>query len=283
MKTKPTPDARKRGSARRGALLIALALLVPMTSLTLAAEDETQFNYADDETIGIDEKLGEVIPLDLSFTDESGRQVTLGELIEKPTILTLVYTRCPGICSPLLEELTKTLDSERFDLSPGEDFQLVTVSFDVTDDVPTIRNAKNKVLGWLENKEIPEDSWHFLVGGPEQISSLTDAVGFRYRRENSEFVHAATVVFLSPEGKIVRYLPGLSLLPADVKMAVFDAAEGTPHSMMQRIQRLCYAYDPEGRSYALQVNRIILGITLPLVAIFLGYLLLKKKQPVTGS
>jgi protein SCO1 len=259
-------------------------VLAPLLLLSLAsfaqAEEEQSFDYANDETVGVEEKLGETIPLDLEFVDESGKTVTLGGLIDKPTILTLVYLRCPSICSPLMNEVAATVD--KLDLQAGKDFQMLTVSFDVTDDPDLTRTAKRNLLERMED-EIPAESWRFLTGEAESISQLTDAVGFRYRRENDDFVHAASVIFLSPEGKIVRYLPGQRILPADMKMAIFDAAAGQPRTMMQKLQRLCYAYDSEGRSYALQVNRIILMITLPGILIFLGYLLFKKKSPATHS
>ena len=270
-------ERRRTRSAGLGALLMVLSL----SSAALAEEDE--FSYADDATVGVEEKLGETIPLDLRFTNEAGQEVTLDEMIDKPTILTLVYLRCPSICSPLMNEVAAVVDDESFDLVAGEDFQLLTVSFDITDNPDLTSTAKKNLLARMENREVSADSWQFLTGSAESISALTDAVGFRYRRENDDFVHAASVIFLSPEGKIVRYLPGLSILPADMKMAVFDAAEGTPRTMMHKLQRLCYSYDPEGRGYALQVNRIILGITLPGVLLFLGYLLLKKKKPTTQS
>ncbi|MHC5012229.1 MAG: hypothetical protein ACYTG6_15015, partial [Planctomycetota bacterium] len=113
----------------------------------------------------------------------------------------------------------------------------------------------------------------------ENIARLTDAVGFRFRMEKEDFVHAATVIFLSKEGKIVRYLSGLTLLPMDVKMAVLDAAEGKPRTLIQRIQKLCYAYDPEGKTYVFQVNRIVLVVTLLFTGIFLAWLLLRRRKP----
>lgn len=120
----------------------------------------------------------------------------------------------------------------------------------------------------------PED-WRFLTGDADNIRRLTDAVGFRYIRDKNgiDFVHAARMIFLSPEGKIVRYLNGTRCNPADLKMAVLDASAGRARSFMQRIERLCYSYDPQGRAYVLKINRIILGLTLLFVFIFGAFLL----------
>jgi protein SCO1/2 len=228
--------------------------------------------YANDKTVGVEEKLGEIIPLDLNFKDEAGNPVTLGEFITKPTILTLVYFRCPSICSPLMHEVADTVD--KLDLVAGVDFNLVTVSFDAREGPELARIARANLLDGMK-KKIDPMSWRFLTGDALNIAPLTDSVGFRFKRDKEDFMHPATVIFLSPEGKIVRYLGGMKLLPADMKMAVIDAAEGTPRNIMQKIQRLCFSYDPEGKTYVLKVNRIVLFATLFFLGVFLVFLLVK--------
>jgi len=255
--------------------IIGVALLA-LGGSALHAQDESP-EYANDATVGIDEVLGEHIPLDLTFFDERGEQVVLRDLIDKPTILTLVYLRCPSICSPLLHEVAAAVDES--DLDPGDDYQLLTVSFDITDDADLTTVAKKNLLDTIE-RDVPEGSWRFLTGEADSIARLTDAVGFRFRREEQDFAHAGTVIFLSPDGKIVRYLAGERILPANFKMAVLDAAEGRPRSIVQRLQKLCYAYDSKGQTYVLKVNRIILLVTLPLIAVFLCYLLFSKRVAV---
>ena len=109
-------------------------------------------------------------------------------------------------------------------------------------------------------------------------------MGFRFKREMGEFVHAGTVIFLSPEGQIVRYLPGLQILASNMELAILDAAAGNPRSFMQQLQRLCYSYDPGAQTYIFQVNRIILGVTLFGLGCFLIYLLAfrRKSKPATA-
>jgi protein SCO1/2 len=247
-------------------MILALALLTPATR----GQDEQKREYANDETVGIEEKLGEFVPLDLTFNDEEGKPVTLRSLVDRPTVLTLVYFRCPSICSPLMHEVAAKVDE--LELEPGIDYNLVTVSFDANETFELAKVAKNNLLGGME-KKIPPESWRFLTGKAENITKITDSVGFRYRKELQDFVHAGTVIFLSKEGKIVRYLPGLEILPANMKMAILDAAQGTPRSFMQKLERLCYSYDPEGKTYVFKVNRIVLAVSLLGVGGFLVFLL----------
>ncbi|MBN1443438.1 MAG: SCO family protein [Planctomycetes bacterium] len=260
--------APSRSSARRriaGLLLAALAL-----SPTLPAQE-----YARDTTVGIEPKLGETAPLDLIFNDEQGRPVALRSLVTRPTILCLVYFRCPSICKPLLQEVARTVGE--IDLEPGIDYNLITVSFD-TEDKPDAALANKELLLASIGKKIPPESWRFLTGEAESIARLTDGVGYRFRLERGFFNHPSEIIFLSPTGKIVRYLPGLKILPSHMRLAILDAAEGRPRSFLQRLESLCYGYDTEAKTYVLKVNRIILGITLFGLGLFLLYLLLSGKR-----
>jgi protein SCO1/2 len=221
------------------------------------------------------EKLGETVPLDLTFIDTEGKPVVLGDLIDRPTVLTLVYYRCPSICSPLLREVAKTVDMG--DLEVGVDYQLLTISFDKREgpDLSTI--ARNTIYQLIE-KEIPSDGWRFMTGDEANINGITEAVGFYYERDKEDFNHPTVVIFLSEEGKIVRYLNGLSILPVDLKMAILDASEGRVSSVMQKIQRLCYSYDPEERTYILQINRLILYGTIFFVVLFAIYVVSRGRK-----
>ena len=226
--------------------------------------------------IGIEERLGEVIALDtLSFVDEDGRPISLRSLFDRPVILTLVYYRCPGICTPLLQELAKVADL--CDLVPGEDYRIVTISFDADESPELAKNKQTNMLATMGRKKMPREGWRFLTGDAGNIRALTEAAGFRYIRDENkiDFVHAATLIFLSSEGKIVRYLNGTRFNPADLKLAVLDASEGRARSFMQRIQQLCYTYDSKGRTYVLQINRLILGVTIVFALTFGAFLILK--------
>jgi protein SCO1/2 len=205
---------------------IYLVCVALMSAVTAGAEQETP-------RIGIEEHLGKRIPLEtLSFTGERGEPVRLAELFDRPVALTLVYYRCPSICTPLLQEMAKVADLA--DMAPGEDYRIVTISFDPRDSSELARTKKANMLATLDRKQVPADGWRFLTGEAEQIRQITEAVGFHYARDKNEvdFVHAATVIFLSPDGEIVRYLNGTRFNPADLEMAVVDASEGRARSFM---------------------------------------------------
>jgi len=233
--------------------------------------------WAQDDKIevGIIEKLGDFIPTDVFFYDETGDSVALKDLIDKPTILSFVYFRCPTICPRMLAELSLLL--EKIDLTPGTDFNLITISFDPTD---TPANAADKKMNFMKSiqRPIPETAWRFLTGDINNIARITEAVGYRFKKDRQDFIHPSGIIALAPDGKIIRYIMGLSYLPFDVKMALIEAAEGRVGPTINKVLLYCFSYDPQGRTYAMNVTKITGTIILFLVAVFAIFLFIKSKS-----
>jgi len=239
----------------------------------------TQGILADEQKpeVGIEEKLGAVLPTDLKFFDEYGQIVQLKNLITKPTVITLVYYRCPGICSPLLNGLSRTI--EKLDLEAGKDFNVVTISFDPTEDYQTAGEKKKNYLDNM-NKKIQAESWRFLTGDKENIAKITDALGFRYQPQGADFMHPASIMVVSAEGKIARYLYGVEFLPLDLKLALTEASEGRSGPTINKFLKLCYSYDPEGRKYVLNITRIAgTGVFIVVMIFFVVLMVRKKNKP----
>ena len=234
--------------------------------------------------IGIDEKLGNNIPLDVSFNDENGNLVTLRELITGPTVLALVYYNCPGICNPLMFELANVMNKS--DLEPGYDYNVIAISineFDSTSDA--VEKKKEMFAGF--DKEISSGSWRFLTGSIESIKAVTRSAGFYFKREGTELRHAGTLIFVDKNGKICRYLfpgytenHGYGILPFDFKMAVIETSESKVTPTVARFLRFCFSYDPEGNRYALNITRISGAAILLFVGIFLLVMKLKPKKNI---
>jgi protein SCO1/2 len=235
-------------------------------------------SYAEDlpkKEIGFDEKLGESIPLNLSFLDETGKPTALNELFTKPTILTLVYFRCPGICSPLLSGVSKAVDET--DMEAGKDFNIITISFDPKETYTTAAEKKNNYLEAMQ-KKIPADAWHFMTGDSVTIAKITDAVGFRYMPQGQDYMHAAAIMVLSKDGKIARYLYGIDYNPVDLKMAVIEASEGRTGPTIATLMKVCYSYDPDNKKYVLNITRIAGGGIMLMIGLFVMVFIIKKKK-----
>lgn len=229
------------------------------------------------QEIGIDEsKLGGFLPLDAVVKDEAGRTFPLGDFVHRPTVIVFVYYRCPGICSPLLSDVADLLNAT--DLDPGNDFTVLTISFDPTD-TPEVARQKRQNYQGLLTRNVREDAWRFLTADEDSIRRLTDAAGFRYMKDGKDFRHARALFFISKDGLLVRQLAGKSFLPFDLKMAVTEAEKGEVGSPLRRVLLLCFSYDPEGRKYVANVTRIAGVITVLFVATVFFILIRRRKRP----
>ncbi len=229
--------------------------------------------------VGIDEKLGQTIPDNITLIDESGNSVQLKDIIDnsKPVILSLVYFRCPGICSPLLSGVAEVIG--KMDLVAGHDYKIVTVSFDPTENYVMAAEKKKNYFKIIRNKIIPSDAWVFYTADSTNIARLTDAVGFRYIKQGEDFIHSGVLTMLSPKGKVVRYLYGTDFNPFDMKMALIEASEGRVGSTIAKVVTLCFSYDPEGRKYALNITRIAGGgVILSIIGFVIFLRVMRKKD-----
>ncbi len=262
-------------------------LIVFLTTSGLAKGQRPVLDPNDPE-IGVIEHLGEFIPLNIQLVNEKADTVTLGDILDKPTIINFVYYRCPGICSPMMSALGETIDV--LDLEIGKDYQAFTVSFDPTEDTKLALNKKNNYLDLMQNKELAEKGWKFFTGDGPNLARFTDLTGFKYKRVGKDFNHTATLIVLSPEGKITRYIkPGMSQFderfyfqPFDVKMSILDASEGKVRSTINKVLVFCYSYNPEGQQWVFNITKVS-GIVIGFFAIMLFLILilrsgLKKKK-----
>ncbi|MCH5372960.1 MAG: cytochrome c oxidase subunit II [Planctomycetes bacterium] len=222
--------------------------------------------------VGIDEKLGSSVPLDLRFQDEQGRDVTLGDLFGtgRPVILSLNYSDCPMLCTLQLNGLVDALID--VPLTPGQDFEVLSVSIDPAETPQRARLTKQTYVKAYGRTETAA-GWHFWVGKQASIDRLADAVGFRYRfvPERNEFSHAAALMICTPAGELSRYLYGVQFDPQTLKLSLIEASEGKIGSAMDQIILYCFHYDAEAGRYGPVAQRIMrLGAGLTLCIILIG-------------
>lgn len=227
--------------------------------------------------VGIEEQLGSTIPLDAVFFNEFGDTITIGSLIDKPTVFSFVYFDCPGLCSPLQDGVADVV--EHMDMELGKDYQVITISFN-TKDTPEKAQIKKQNFVQKIGKE-KEKYWIYLTGDQANIDKVTNAFGFRYKVQGLDFAHASAIMVVSPQGKITRYLYGLSFLPFDLKMAVIEAQKGISRPTINKILEVCFAYDPVGRTYTLQITRIVGGLIIFIALLIFITLMLKGRRKDT--
>ncbi len=212
--------------------------------------------------VGIEERLGERVPADIPVRDELGRPVRLGDLFDRPVLLAPVYYRCSNVCNVLQASLAQALP--RLDRELRQGIRVLSFSFD-PDETPAVARGSKKIYRAVVRQRFPMENWLFLTADARAIERLTAAIGYRFYRDGSEFVHPVAVVVLAPGGRIVRYLEGTRFLATDLSLALLEASEGRVGSTISRLASLCYSYDPERRGYVFNILRVT-GIVVFLCA-----------------
>lgn len=222
--------------------------------------------------VGLEQKLGSTIPLDLTFRDEHGRPVALRQFFgQKPVILTLVYYQCPMLCTEVLNGLLRS--AKELPLEVGKDFSIVTVSIDPTER-PILASVKHELYTGLYGRPGGVKGWHFLTGDEAQIKTLAKAVGFRYAYDSAsgQFAHPSGIMLLTPGGQLARYFYGITYPSRDLRLGLVEASQNKIGSPIDQILLYCYHYDPSTGKYGLLISRVIKAAGL-LTLLSLGFLI----------
>ena len=207
--------------------------------------------------VAFDQKLDQQIPLDLKFRDETGAAVEINRYFgRKPVILNFVYYKCRDLCPLLLDGMVRTMRALAFEI--GNQFDVLTVSFDPRDDTPSAA-AKKQDFVQRYARSGAKSGWHFLTGDEANIERLSRAVGFRhhYDPQTGEFAHATGIVLLTPDGRTARYFYGIEFSPRDLRLGLIEAAAGKIGSPIDQLLLFCYHYDPITGKYGLLVTNVI--------------------------
>jgi protein SCO1 len=262
-------------------LIASLAALALATSTRAYAQTPGNLVEPGDPTsarpgilskIAIDQRIGHQVPSDISFVDENGRDVTLGDYFGKrPVVLALVYYECPMLCTQVLNGLVSALGVLNFEA--GREFDVVAVSFNPKEG-PGL--ASQKKAAYLERYGRPQSAggWHFLTGSQDSIARLTDAVGFRYEYDEKigQFAHGAAIEVLTPKGAIAKYFYGIEYSPRDLRLGIIEASNERIGSVIDDVLLFCYHYDPSSGKYGTSILRMVRAggvLTVLAFAIFL--------------
>jgi protein SCO1/2 len=224
------------------------------------------------------QRLGEQLPLDARFKDESGRDIALGDYFgKKPVVLAFVYYQCPMLCPLVMNGISSALKVIPF--TPGKEFDVVLISFDPRDP-PEAANAKKRAH--LQHWAVPEtaDGWHFLTGTEQDIRRVTSAAGFTYEwdEETQQFSHVSGVLVATPDGRLSRYFYGVEFSPKDLRLALVDSSQGRLGSVVEELLLYCFHYDPSTGKYgAAFMNILRLGGVLT-VGLILGFVVLMRRR-----
>ena len=279
-------------SERRGATRLLIALLLGGACFAAHAQhtgrgslpgvqvDPISFKAPDPadtyKDIYIDQKLDAQVSLDLEFNDENGNRVKLRDLVrDKPVILSLVYFKCPMLCTRVLDGMVQVFDASSLGLKLGEDYDAITVSIDPRETPALAAEKKTNYLKQYSGAKGAE-GWRFLTGGEPEIEELAEEVGFRYYydQKTEQYAHAAGIMILTPGGRVSSYMLGLEYLPRNLRLALVAAGEGRTGSLADKLVLLCYAYDPSKGAYGFYIFYALRLMGVLVLAGILGFWLL---------
>ena len=223
--------------------------------------------------VGFDEKQGQYADLSVKLVNEAGDTVLLKDVINKPTILNMVYFQCAGTCSPLMWGISKFIDA--VDLQLGKDYEVVTISFDPTERIKLGINKKASYISTMKKKDDAKN-WLFFVSDSIDLARLTQSVGFNYQKVNDQFVHPTGLIALGADGKIIRYLRGIDFMPFDIKITMVEAAKGKIGPSINRLLAICYGFDSKGNQFVFNVTRVSAIVILFIVILIFLVLALSR-------
>lgn len=271
--------------------------VVVLSSAGLWAQASGDMRKADDlrqqntrpsvlEKVGIDQRLGQRLPLEAPFKDELGRPVKLGDYFHKrPVVLALVYYDCPMLCTQVLNGLTSSLSVLKF--NAGQEFDVVAVSFDPRE-TPQLAGAKKQVYLDRYKRMGADQGWHFLTGSQESITALTEAAGFHYvwDEKTSQFAHSSAIMLVTPEGKLHQYYYGIEYSPKDLRLGMIEASQEKIGNVVDQLILYCYHYDPTTGKYgAVAMNMVRVGgvLTVLLLGTFMAISFRRDARNVRGE
>jgi protein SCO1/2 len=222
------------------AVAVGIRLLLPASAPAHTGKEPYLKEEVFLKEIGFDQKLGAQLPLDLPFTDDTGKSVRLGDYFgKKPVVMLITYFNCTMLCPLLLDGLVRSLRPVTFDI--GKEFTVLTVSINPRE---TFAIAASRKDLYVQRYGRPgaEKGWHFLTGRSEAIQALTETLGYRYvyDKQKDEYAHASGILIFTPEGKAARYLYGIEFSPRDLRLALLEAGNHTIGNPVDQILLYCY-------------------------------------------
>jgi protein SCO1/2 len=230
------------------------------------------------DKVGIDQKIGQQLPLDAVFKDETGRDVKLGDYFgTRPVVMALAYYECPMLCTQVINGMTGALKTLSFDA--GKDFDVVVVSINPRE-MPAL--AAQKKATNLEHYGRPQTAagWHFLTGSEASIKAVAVALGFRYAYDEQigQYAHGAAIYVATPKGVVARYFLGVEFPPTHLRYALVEASNNSLGTVADQVLLLCYHYDPATGKYGVAILRAVRIGGVLTVAAFLTFLFVSLRR-----
>ncbi len=255
-------------------MVVAAFATISMVGGTSAQVNKESKDVKD---VGVTEKLGATLPLDLIFKDHLGNSAPLSTYFDgqRPVVLTLNYANCPQLCNLQLDGFVNTLN-QLDDWQVGNQFQVITISLDPTETDDMAHKFHDRVLSDY-NASTAQAGWHFLRGSEKDIRAIADTVGFHYNfvERNGEYAHTAVLTLLDPKAQVARYLYGIEYPPSTLRLSMAETASSKFVSTVDALILRCFSYDAASGTFvanAWYITKVIMTFVAVLLITFLVWL-----------
>lgn len=236
---------------------------------------------------GLEQRLGQPLPMQAQFTDETGKSGPLSTWFDgKPVVMALVYYKCAMLCPQVLHGLATGLKDTT--LTPGKDYEVLTFSIDPMDKPSDAAAEKRTFLAEMGHPEAT-GAVHFLTASQPSIDAISGATGFHFVRvpgpdgKMDQFAHSSVIMFATPDGKLSKYLAGIDYQPRDLRMALLQASEKKISNPVDLLILYCCNYSPSSGRYTVSVLRILGIAGMASLVIVIGMLILLTRKPKTSN
>jgi protein SCO1/2 len=284
---------------RRKSLIIRQILVLAVAVFGLSGAQLVAQGYAADKPLGataqqipgylahagLEQRLGQPMPMTAVFTDETGRTGELKSWFDgKPVAMALVYYKCVMMCPQVLHGLATGLGQTT--LKPGKDFDVLVFSIDPTDKPSDAVGEKKEFLdeaGMSSNDATR--AVHFLTGAEPSIEAIASATGFHYvlvpgpDGKMNQYAHSSVVMFATPDGKMSKYLAGIDYPSRDLRLALLDASEKKISNPVDLLILYCCSYNPVSGRYSVAVERVLGLAGMVSVFVMAGMIFLLARKP----
>ena len=249
--------------------LVVTLLLALYVSVTFSKD-------LDLKNFGLENKTGQYISDSIYLIGTDSVEVKLTDIINKPTILSLVYFGCDQYCPEVMSGTKKLIND--LNLKAGREYQVLTISFNENDKLSDIKRISQLYKDSVQMAHKNSEGWKFYMADKENIKKLTNNLGYHYYNKNGNYIHFAFLIVVSGKGKIINYMYGYKFLPLDFLITYQYVINNTERVTVPRDMVYCTNYIAPADNKLHQVA-VISGIFILLSALSLFmFLVLKKKE-----
>jgi protein SCO1/2 len=160
---------------------------------------------------------GEAVP-DFSFTNQSGKHISLKQYSGKVLLVTFIYTRCPfpDFCPRMSSNFAEAYKQ----LAAKPNVHLLSLSFDPEHDTPKVLRDYGFSVAHTHDPAL-FTRWEFAAPTAADLPRIADFFALTVKPEGGLITHTLSTAVIGPDGEILKWYHGSDWQVSDL---INDAA-----------------------------------------------------------